>query len=64
MKNLVRQKLSRKFFVYDMNDNFISEEFGISEFARKNNFSASSIVKVLNGKRKYTKGYKFNYNKL
>ena len=64
MKEKVRKKLSKKFYVYDMDWNFISEEFGIIQFAKKHKLNSSSICKVLNGKIKYTKGYKFSYDKI
>lgn len=64
MKEKVSKKLSKKFYVYDMDWNFISEEFGINQFAKKHKLDSSSICKVLNGRIKYTKGYKFSYDKI
>lgn len=60
-KELMRDKFSHEFLVYDLDENFISEEKNIVKYARDNNLNASSIVKVLQGKYKYTGGLIFKY---
>lgn len=62
MKDKVRDKLSIKFFVYDIDGNFLSEEKGINEYAKSNDFNPSSIVKVLKGRYKNTSNLKFFYS--
>jgi cyclophilin family peptidyl-prolyl cis-trans isomerase len=60
-KQKIKDKLSKTFYVFDLNNNFLSEEKNINEYARLNNLNPSSIVKVLNGKYKQTGGFKFTY---
>lgn len=69
-KVLVKEKLSKSFFVYDKEGNFISEEKNIKEYASRMDMNSSSIVKVLKGKYKYSgnlylpyeyKGSKFEF---
>jgi len=63
-KQKIKDKLCKTFYVFDLNNNFLSEEKNINEYARLNNLNPSSIVKVLNGKYKQTGGFKFTYTLL
>ncbi len=63
-KELLRDKFSLVFYVYDKLGNYISEEKGINEYAKKNKLNQSHIVQVLKGNRKSTGNLKFYYNKI
>ena len=54
-------KEGRKFYVYDKNGNFISEEQNMNKYAIKNNMNCGKICEVLNKTRNSHKKYKF-YN--
>ena len=54
-------KEGRKFYVYDKNGNFISEEQNMNKYAIKNNMNCGKICEVLNKTRNSYKKYKF-YN--
>lgn len=45
--------------VFDLDDNLLFEEFGVYKACRKHGFDVSSVYKVINGKNKHHKGYKF-----
>lgn len=47
--------------VFDLNDNFLFESVGLWETCRKYNFDPRSVQRVINGKYKSYKGYKFKY---
>jgi len=57
-------KMGKSFFVFDTDGNFISQEFGINQYANKNNLTATSIVQCLKGKQISHKGFKFLYENI
>lgn len=50
----------KKFFALSP-ENILSKEFGISEFARKQNLIKQGILSCLNGRTKTHKGWRFSY---
>ena len=54
----------KKVFKYDLNGNFIQEYESITECARCNNTSNSSIWRVIYKRRKQNKGYIYSFEKL
>ena len=51
----------RKFYIYDLMGNFISEKIGINEYAKEINISKNCIIAALTGRTKKCKNIRFFY---
>lgn len=56
--NMAKSK-EKKFYIYDLDGNFLSEEISIKKYAEKININHAQISNVLNGKRKQTNKLRF-----
>jgi len=51
-------------YVYDINNNFLFSKNRMKNVIELTNVDKADILRILKGKQKYSKGYKFYYNKL